>query len=110
MRRTRHRVNAALPNCGDPARSAAAGHFAQHSLSPSSRAIDASLKLAGYFRLPGVAHYLIVDPDTPLIIHHARQGDDSIVTRIVCDGVITIDPTGLELALADVYGTASRAP
>src|SRR5260370_42087422 len=32
-------------------------------LSPSTRHIDASAKLAGYFRIPSVRHYLIVDPD-----------------------------------------------
>jgi Uma2 family endonuclease len=73
-------------------------------LSPSSQHIDASLKLAGYFRLPSVMHYLIVDPDQPLIIHHARQDDDSILTRIVREGAIALDPPGLDLALADVYG------
>jgi Uma2 family endonuclease len=73
-------------------------------LSPSSQHIDASLKLAGYFWLASVAHYLIVDPDKPLIIHHARSGDDSILTRIVRDGALSLDPPGLELALADVYG------
>ena len=72
-------------------------------LSPSSQHIDASFKLAGYFRLPSIAHYLIVDPDRPSVIHHARWSDDTILTRIVRDGVITLDPPGLELALADVY-------
>jgi Uma2 family endonuclease len=75
-------------------------------LSPSSQQIDASRKLAGYFRVPSIAHYLIVDPDQPLIIHHARQKDDSILTTVVRDGAITLDPPGLDLALADVYGTA----
>jgi Uma2 family endonuclease len=74
-------------------------------LSPSTRHIDLSTKLAGYFRLPSVAHYLIVDPDQPLIIHHARRSDDAILTHIVREGMITLDPPGLELALADVYGT-----
>src|ERR1700687_2983166 len=32
-------------------------------LLPSTRHIDASAKLAGYFRIPSVRHYLIVDPD-----------------------------------------------
>jgi Uma2 family endonuclease len=77
-------------------------------LSPSSQHIDASLKLAGYFRLPSVAHYLIIDPDQPLILHHARRNDDSILTRIVRNGVITLDPPGLDLALDDVYGAAQR--
>jgi Uma2 family endonuclease len=75
-------------------------------LSPSSRRIDASLKLAGYFRVPSVAHYLIVDPDQPLIIHHARGNQDMILTHIVREGTIKLDPPGLELALGDVYGAA----
>jgi Uma2 family endonuclease len=72
-------------------------------ISPSSRRIDTSAKVTGYFRLPSVAHYLIIDPAQPLILHHARAGD-TILTRIVRDGGIALDPPGLELALADVYG------
>jgi Uma2 family endonuclease len=75
-------------------------------LSPSTRRIDASLKLAGYFRVPSVMHYLIVDPDQPLIIHHARGNSDKILTSIVREGAITLDPPGLELALDDIYGVA----
>jgi Uma2 family endonuclease len=73
-------------------------------LSPSTRRIDASLKLAGYFRVPSVAHYLIVDPDEPLIIHHARSNNNTILTSIVREGAITLDPPRLDLALVDVYG------
>jgi Uma2 family endonuclease len=75
-------------------------------LSPTTRRIDASLKLAGYFRVPSVAHYLIVDPDQPLIIHHARGNNDTILTRIVREGTIALEPPGLDLALDDVYGVA----
>ncbi len=73
-------------------------------LSPSTRHIDASKKLAGYFRLPSVAHYLIVDPTEPLILHHTRGTNDTILTHIVREGAIALDPPGLQLALADVYG------
>jgi Uma2 family endonuclease len=73
-------------------------------LSPSTRRIDTSKKVAGYFRLPSVAHYLIVDLDRRLILHHARAPDDTILTRIARDGVIALDPPGLKLALADVFG------
>lgn len=72
-------------------------------LSPSTRRIDTSAKVTGYFRL-SVAHYLIVDPTQPLILHHARAADNTILTRIVRDGTIALDPPGQELALADVYG------
>ena len=72
-------------------------------LSPSSQHIDASLKLAGYFCVPSVTHYLIVDPDRPMVIHHARGNANSIITRIVREGALVLAPPGLELALADVY-------
>lgn len=73
-------------------------------LSPSTRRVDLSLKLVGYFRLPSVAHYLIVDPAQPSILHHARQASGDILTRIVTEGCITLDPPGIEIALADIYG------
>src|SRR5687768_14973504 len=57
-------------------------------LSPSTRRIDASAKLAGYFRLPSVMHYLIVDPTQPLILHHARGHGDAFLTHVVRDGTI----------------------
>jgi Uma2 family endonuclease len=72
-------------------------------LSPSTEHIDTSVKLPGYFRLPSIMHYLIVDPDRPLVIHHARAADDSILTRIVREGTIALDPPGIILLLADIY-------
>src|ERR1700724_2364475 len=72
-------------------------------LSPSTRHIDLSAKLADYFRLPSVAHYLIVDPDKPRVIHHARGAGDTILTRIVSEGTVALDPPGLEVAVAEIY-------
>jgi Uma2 family endonuclease len=76
-------------------------------LSASTRHVDLSAKLAGYFCLPSLAHYLIVDPSQPLIIHHARQNGDALRTRVVRDGAIMLDPPGMDVRLADVYGTAA---
>jgi Uma2 family endonuclease len=70
-------------------------------LSPSTRRIDASAKLAGYFRVPSVAHYLIVDPAKPLVLHRARGS--VILTHVVTQGTIELDPPGLAVALADIY-------
>jgi Uma2 family endonuclease len=72
-------------------------------LSPSTRHVDAQMKLAGYFRLPSVKHYLVIDPDKPLVMHHARKNDGSILTRIMTDGVIALEPPGIELSIADLY-------
>jgi Uma2 family endonuclease len=71
-------------------------------LSPSTRRIDAFAKLAGYFRVPSVAHYLIVDPDKPLVIHHARGSADTILTHVVTQGTIELDPPGLAAGLSDI--------
>jgi len=72
-------------------------------LSRSTRGVDLTTKLAGYFRLPSVVHYLIVDPTQPSVIHHTRGAGDTILTRIVTQGVIILDPPGLEIALSDIY-------
>jgi Uma2 family endonuclease len=78
-------------------------------LSTSTRRIDLNHKLAGYFRVPSVEHYLVIDPEKPLVVHHARESDGSIRTRIVTEGSITLDPRGIELALAEIYaGTSSE--
>jgi len=74
--------------------------------SPSTRRVDAALKLAGYFGLPRVMHYLIVDPDKPLVIHHARAEDGIIASRILRDGGLRLDPPGMEVTVAAMYGAA----
>ena len=72
-------------------------------LSRSTRYVDTGVKLPGYFALSSVAHYLVVDPDKPLIVHHARRADDTILTRLVTAGTIGLDPPGLELTVAEIY-------
>ena len=72
-------------------------------LSPSTRHVDAQMKLAGYFRLPSIAHYLVIDPDKPQVIHHARNDNGSILTRIVSEGALVLDPPGIQLSIADFY-------
>jgi Uma2 family endonuclease len=64
-------------------------------LSPSTRAHDSGAKLIDYFRLPSVHHYLMVRTEDRAIIHHARSGDGTILTRIVREGPLCLDPPGL---------------
>jgi Uma2 family endonuclease len=73
-------------------------------LSPSTRARDAGAKLADYFRLPSVRHYLIVRTEDRVIIHHARNEDGTILTRIVREGAIHLDPPGI--MVTGLFGTA----
>jgi Uma2 family endonuclease len=70
-------------------------------LSPSNAMKDLRDKLVGYFQVPSIVHYLIVDPDDRLVIHHAR-GSDAIATRILSAGAsMRLDPPGLEIVVAD---------
>ena len=66
-------------------------------VSPSSRKRDTGGKLEGYFRLPSVRHYLIVMTETKAIIHHCRDEAGTIMTRIVREGAVRLDPPGIEL-------------
>jgi Uma2 family endonuclease len=71
-------------------------------LSPSTQTMDLGAKLQGYFTLPCIHHYLVVDPDRPLLIHHKRGTGDAIETRIVSGPTLRLDPPGLELDLVEV--------
>jgi Uma2 family endonuclease len=68
-------------------------------LSPSTRSIDVSQKLAGYFLIPSIQHYLIVNPQRLPVIHHARQADGTILTRLVTAGAITMTPPGIAISV-----------
>ena len=73
-------------------------------LSPTTKAHDAGAKLADYFRLPSVRHYLLVRTGRPTVIHHRRGDRGAIETRIITSGDLRLDPPGLELDLRQIYG------
>jgi len=72
-------------------------------LSPTTRARDAGAKLADYFRLPSVRHYLLVQTERRSVIHHRRGNGGDIETRIVTAGALELDPPGLPLDLDRIY-------
>src|SRR5271165_6745208 len=74
-------------------------------LSPSTAADDHGVKLDGYFSQPSVEHYLILDPDRRVMIHHKRGQAEAIETRILRDGVVRLDPPGLEAEVAGFFAT-----
>ena len=77
-------------------------------LSPSTKHVDTGQKLAGYFRIPSLQHYLIVDPSRPVVIHHRRGTGDLIETRIASGGQLDLSPPGLTVEIADLFeGLAS---
>jgi Uma2 family endonuclease len=75
-------------------------------ISPSSEAVDTGDKLIGYFRVPSVAHYLIVHPLQRVVTHHARGAGDLIETRIKADGELRLDPPGLSLPVVELLPAA----
>ena len=98
----------ALVQCGDriadDAIVAASPVIVVEVLSPGTKQVDTGKKLEGYFRVPSVVHYLIVDPTRPIVIHHKRGSGDVVETRIVSSGTLTLAPPGLTLSVSDFFG------
>jgi Uma2 family endonuclease len=72
-------------------------------LSPSTIGQDHGVKLEGYFSLPSLSHYLIVDPDRRIVTHHSRGPDGVIRPRDLHDGRLRLDPPGIEVAVEDLF-------
>jgi len=79
-------------------------------LSEGTAARDHGVKLAGYFSLQSVAHYLVLDADNRMAIHHKRGLGDMIETRILKQGQLRLDPPGLEIPVQDLFAPAPPAP
>ena len=72
-------------------------------LSPSTQSVDTGAKLAGYFRVPSIQHYLIVRTNRREVTHHRRRNARGIDTRVVTEGRIALDPPGIEIGLDELY-------
>jgi Uma2 family endonuclease len=98
----------AVVNCGQPmaddAIAAPNPVIVVEVLSPGTSAVDTGVKLADYFRLPSVVHYLIVHPTRRVVTHHRRNGA-SIETRIIVSGPIAMDPPGIVITTDEIYGS-----
>jgi Uma2 family endonuclease len=71
-------------------------------LSPTTSHHDTSAKLIGYFKLPSVAHYLVIDPEARTVTHHGRNQMPNILTA----GPLRLDPPGLDITIEDLLGLA----
>ncbi len=63
---------------------------------------DTVAKLADYFLVPSVAHYLIVHPTRRTVTHH-RRAADNIETRIIVNGPIAMDLPGIVITIEELY-------
>lgn len=91
------------PRDGDRSTAVAAPVVVVEVLSPSTGYRDISVKLDGYFRVPSVHHYLLLSTDGQRVVHHRRDAEGGIATRIHAGGVIELVPPGLTLAVAELY-------
>lgn len=96
-------------NCGAPmaddAVAAPTPGIVVEVLSPGTASTDTGGKLADYFRIPSVAHYLIVHPTRRTVTHHRRTAG-GIDTRIIVNGPIAMDPPGIVITAEEIYCAA----
>jgi Uma2 family endonuclease len=70
--------------------------------SPSSERDDTGDKLVEYFSVPSIRHYLIVNPTKRVIVHHARDVDGKIATRIMSNGQLDLAPPGMTVPVHEL--------
>lgn len=72
-------------------------------VSPSSGGADSGGKLADYFKLPSVLHYVVVRPRRRSVVHHRRGGDGRIETSIVAGSTLELAPPGITVEVAAFF-------
>ncbi len=77
-------------------------------VSRSSERTDTIRKLADYFSIPSIVHYLIVMPEDRIVIHHQRDaavasGGNSVLTAIRKSGELRLEPPGLVLQVEELF-------
>jgi hypothetical protein len=65
---------------------------------------NTGLKVEGYFNVPTIAHYLVVDLAKRILLHCRRQNDARIDLPILRSGTFTLDPPGISVELALFFG------
>jgi len=76
-------------------------------VSPSSVSIDTTRKFIGYFKVPSIRHYLIIDAATRSVVHHQRLADGTIRSQAITEGAVSLDPPGLTVALSAMFPPAA---
>jgi len=72
-------------------------------LSRSTADRDHGVKLSGYFSMPSVLHYLILDPERRAVIHHRRGNKGAIESTELTEGPLHLDPPGLALFAEECF-------
>jgi Uma2 family endonuclease len=72
-------------------------------LSPTSQAIDSRVKLARYFQVPSLRHYLVIDPETRAVTYHSRDDAGGIAARTLHEGGLRLDPPGIDIEVGSFF-------
>ncbi len=72
-------------------------------VSRSSAEADSGKKLADYFSLLSVRHYLILDPTRRGAVHHQRDEDGRIESRILRSGPLRLSPPGIQVTVESFF-------
>jgi Uma2 family endonuclease len=73
-------------------------------LSPSSIKRDLTDKLAGYFQVPSIVHYLVLDSEEKVIIWHRRAAAGGLQPPVkLATGILRLDPPGIDIDVAGVF-------
>lgn len=71
-------------------------------LPPSTAYRDLGRNARNYFRVPSIAHYLIVDADDRVVTHN-RLGDHGVIlSKDHTGGELVLDPPGLTVTVANL--------
>ena len=73
-------------------------------LSPSTKRLDKHAKLRGYFRVSSIQHYVVIDIAERVVFHHRRAEGGLILTAILREGDLALDPPGLTISASDMFG------
>jgi Uma2 family endonuclease len=72
-------------------------------LSPSTERKDLTVKLAGYFDVPSIEHYVIVDWEERELVHYRRAGAGLARPLILRAGTLELNPPGIEIEIAGIF-------
>lgn len=73
-------------------------------LSRSTARRDRTDKLAGYFKVPSIEHYLLLDPEEREVIWYRRAAGGATGPPLTLrEGALKLDPPGIEIEIADIF-------
>jgi Uma2 family endonuclease len=72
-------------------------------LAADTQRTDLTVKLAGYFSVPSIEHYLAASWEEREIVYFRREGRGIAPPAILREGALWLDPPGIGIALADAF-------